>query len=302
MTARQLKFSDAWQTDRIVNVASVPQRSPFRYPGGKTWFVPYFRAWIGALPYKPALLIEPFAGGAIVGLTAAFEQLAAHTLLVELDRQVASVWQTILGDDAPWLADQITRFGFSPESVHAALDSVPDSLKAQAFQTILKNRINRGGILAQGAGRLRHGEAGKGMASRWYPETLKRRILDIYATRDRLTFVASDGLKVLSQFADQPDAAFFIDPPYTASGKRAGRRLYNCHALDHQALFAIAAQLTGAFVMTYDDTPEIRQLAARHGFEVQTVPMKNTHHTAMTELMIGRHLLEPSASVGRVSG
>ena len=26
-----------------VNVASVPQRSPFRYPGGKTWLVPQVR-------------------------------------------------------------------------------------------------------------------------------------------------------------------------------------------------------------------------------------------------------------------
>ena len=25
---------------RVVNVASVKQRSPFRYPGGKTWLVP----------------------------------------------------------------------------------------------------------------------------------------------------------------------------------------------------------------------------------------------------------------------
>ena len=29
-----------------VNVASVPQRSPFRYPGGKTWLVPYVRSWL----------------------------------------------------------------------------------------------------------------------------------------------------------------------------------------------------------------------------------------------------------------
>lgn len=28
---------------QIVNVASVPQRSPFRYPGGKTWLVPHIR-------------------------------------------------------------------------------------------------------------------------------------------------------------------------------------------------------------------------------------------------------------------
>lgn len=51
----------------IVNVASVPQRSPFRYPGGKTWLVPLIRQWLISLPKRPAELIEPFAGGAIVG-------------------------------------------------------------------------------------------------------------------------------------------------------------------------------------------------------------------------------------------
>lgn len=36
-----------------VNVASVLQRSLFRYPGGKTWFVPTFRRWIASQPVKP---------------------------------------------------------------------------------------------------------------------------------------------------------------------------------------------------------------------------------------------------------
>jgi DNA adenine methylase len=59
-----------------VNVASVPQRSPFRYPGGKTWFVPRLRQWLSYQLKKPRLLIEPFAGGGIVSLTAGFEDLA----------------------------------------------------------------------------------------------------------------------------------------------------------------------------------------------------------------------------------
>ena len=40
----------------IVNVASVPQRSPFRYPGGKTWLVPRLRRWLSSLPSKPRIL------------------------------------------------------------------------------------------------------------------------------------------------------------------------------------------------------------------------------------------------------
>src|SRR5436309_7579954 len=64
-----------------VNVASVPQRSPFRYPGGKTWLVPYVRSWLTSRAAPVSLLIEPFAGGGIAGLTAGFERLASHVIL-----------------------------------------------------------------------------------------------------------------------------------------------------------------------------------------------------------------------------
>ena len=40
-----------------VNVASVPQRSPFRYPGGKTWFVPAFRRWMQKQSKSPEVLV-----------------------------------------------------------------------------------------------------------------------------------------------------------------------------------------------------------------------------------------------------
>ena len=72
----QISLWDDTVPTPVVNVASVPQRSPFRYPGGKTWLVPRIRQWLTSLPTKPARFIEPFAGGAIVGLTVAFEQLA----------------------------------------------------------------------------------------------------------------------------------------------------------------------------------------------------------------------------------
>src|SRR2546430_325312 len=117
----------------IVNVASVPHRSPFRYPGGKTWLVPRIRRWLKRLPEKPAELLEPFAGGAIVGLTVAFEGLAERVTLVERDPDVAAVWQAILGGDALRLADRITDFPFTEENVCAALESPPDSTLERAF-------------------------------------------------------------------------------------------------------------------------------------------------------------------------
>src|SRR5690348_15168944 len=92
----------------LVNVAQIPQRSPFRYPGGKTWLVPHVRTWLKSLPTKPSMFVEPFAGGGIVSLTVAFEDLADRVLMVELDHNVAALWKTILSDDNQWLAEQIT--------------------------------------------------------------------------------------------------------------------------------------------------------------------------------------------------
>jgi DNA adenine methylase len=286
--AYQLSFFP--QPEKIVNVASVPLRSPFRYPGGKTWFVPRLRRWLASLPSKPDVLIEPFAGGGIVGLTAAFEDLAKRVILVELDHQVAAVWKTIIHGDGEWLADKIIGFDFSSEAVEAELEKTDLSTQEQAFQTIIKNRVNRGGILAPGAGKVKHGENGKGLASRWYPETLSKRIRKIIDIRDKLSFVEGDGIDVLKENAHLPEAVFFIDPPYTAGGKRAGSRLYSHSDLDHDALFRVSSRLRGDFLMTYSNDQTVRKLAQKYQLAMKEIAMKNTHHAKMTEMLIGRDL------------
>jgi DNA adenine methylase len=83
---------------------------------------------------------------------------------------------------------------------------------------------------------------------------------------------------------------FFIDPPYTASGKSAGSRLYNHCVVDHERLFSLCEKLRGDFLMTYDNAEEVCVLAKRHGFATKLVAMKNTHHAKMNELLIGRDL------------
>jgi len=288
--AVQYSLFDNSKQEAIVNVASVPQRSPFRYPGGKTWLVPSIRKWLASLPQKPCEFIEPFAGGGIVSLTVAFEALAQKVLMVELDAEVAAVWQTILNGQGEWLADRIVNFQLTPEAVRSELAPERTETRDRAFQTILRNRVNHGGILAPGSGVLKHGENGKGMASRWYPITLKKRIMDIQTVKDKIQIIQGDGLQVLRANAHCADAVFFIDPPYTAAGKKAGARLYTHNELDHEELFSVASTLSGDFLMTYDNAEGVVSLAQKHGFSVKAISMKNTHHAEMTELLIGRNL------------
>lgn len=276
--------------DKPVNVASVPQRSPFRYPGGKTWLVPLFRKWMKSFTVSPRILVEPFCGGGIIGLTTAFEKLAERVVLSELDDQMAAVWETILNGDAQWLADQIESFELSPESAKIVFAQSPRMLREIAFQTILKNRTAHGGILANGAGVIKKGENGKGILSRWYPHTIAKRIVDIQQVANRIHFIHGDAFNVLEEYKNTKEAVFFIDPPYTAGGKRAGSRLYTHSEIDHELLFSQCEMLQGDFLMTYDNAEEVISLAKKHGFKTKTVAMKNTHHAEMNELLIGRNL------------
>lgn len=285
-----LLFSDEIVLDKTVNVASVPQRSPFRYPGGKTWFVPRLREWLRSQPRQPSLLVEPFAGGGIVSLTAVFESLTDKALMIELDDEIAAVWETIVNGKAEWLASKILQFNMSRENAIKELTRTARTTSEKAFQTIVKNRTFHGGILASGAGLLNHGESGKGVLSRWYPKTLAKRLHDIDMIRQRLIFQHGNGFDVLERYQEVNDVVFFIDPPYTAGGKKAGSRLYTHSQIDHERLFSLCAKLKGDFIMTYDNADEVKALAVKNGLQAKPIPMKNTHHAAMTELVIGKDL------------
>ncbi|MES2353127.1 MAG: DNA adenine methylase [Pseudomonadota bacterium] len=271
------------------NVAQVRQLSPFRYPGGKTWLVPEVRKWLTVAKLKPSVFVEPFAGGAMAGLTVAAEGLAEHVFLGELDDDVAAVWLTILQGktkDVKWLCEQITSFDVTLENVRAILDGKPRSIRGRAFRTVVKNRMQRGGIMAAGAGLVKAGEAGRGLHSRWYPETLARRIEALQTMRNRITFEQTDAFEVVKRYSKDKNAFFFIDPPYTAGGKKAGKRLYTHNEIDHEGLFALMESVLGSVMLTYDDAPEVRALAERHAFRVEPVTMKNTHHALIRELLI----------------
>ena len=94
-------------------------------------------------------MVEPFAGGGIISLTAIFENLVETSLMVELDAKVAAVWQTIIAGEAEWLAERILNFEMSKENAIAEINTKRRLKKEKAFQTIVKNRMSHGGILAQ---------------------------------------------------------------------------------------------------------------------------------------------------------
>jgi len=163
---------------------------------------------------------------------------------------------------------------------------------------------------------LKNGENGRGIKSRWYPKTLKKRILEVNEMRERITFAKGDGLRVLRLYAlpisfsrliwsflrtfhpapnvygpyPSSNVVFFIDPPYTVGDKQAGKRLYRHYEVDHEKLFRVVGKLRTDFLMTYSKDNTVHDLAQQHNFDVEEVTMRSSHHMKMVELLIGNDL------------
>ena len=258
--------------------------SLLRYPGGKSWFLKTARKWLKGQKTRPWVIVEPFGGGASISLTAVAEDLVGRASFAERDRDVAAIWETALNGEAVWLKKQILSFKMSRKRVEERIDRKPANLRQRAFQCLLRNRTARGGVIAEGAGLIQEGEDGKGISSRWYPDTLAERLTAIAAIKHRIEFKQCDGFTLVRKFLQRKRAVFFVDPPYT----QAEKRLYTHWNINHEALFELLGRAKGDVLMTYDDTAEIRALAGKNGFRVRQISMRTSHHKKKRELMISR--------------
>lgn len=269
------------------NVAAVPHYSPFRYPGGKSWLTPIIRKWLGF--QSSNVLVEPFAGGASASLIAVIENYTDRAILIEKDEGVAAVWQTILSPFVHRFIDRILEFKISATSVADVLSTRPRTRLSLAFQTIVKNRCRRGGILAGSAGLLIRGERDRGLSSRWYPETIAKRISLIHGLRDRIEIKRSDGLLALESLGvAKKKIKLFVDPPYPKLMHTAARPLYNYCALDHSRVFNTLKSAKHDFLMTYEDTEFVLHLVREAGFSHRRITVRNVNGSPKTELLISR--------------
>lgn len=279
----QLSFLNDKIELKAPNVSQVPQYSPLRYPGGKTWLYPFAKLWLQNS--KKFELFELFAGGASVGLAAGVENWVKHVTLIEKDENIAAIWLTIFHDNPEWLAQNILHFNLSVDNINALIDKSRYDTRYKALCALVLNRINHGGILAPGSGMLKKGENGKGIRSRWYPVTLAKRIMLLAKFRHKFTALHEDAFSIFEKQVSNQSAAFFVDPPYV----KAAKRLYNHYQIDHCHVFQLAANVKGKALLTYDNTEEIVKLATQFNFQTCKILMQTTHLIKKYELLISKN-------------
>lgn len=237
--------------------------SPLRYPGGKGKVANFFKLLFLENDLLGAEYVEPYAGGASVGLSLLFEEYASHIHINDLDRSVYTFWKVAL-EQPDELCKRISaarpgvREWDRQRLVQTASD--PDEVEL-AFSTFYLNRTNRSGIIGGGiiGGR---GQRGKWkIDARWRPADSIARIEKIARFASRITLTGIDTAEYIETVLPTIVQPFlYLDPPYYGKGKGLYPSFYE-HA-DHEQISALVEGLQIPWVVSYDAEPKIEALYA----------------------------------------
>jgi DNA adenine methylase len=237
--------------------------SPLRYPGGKSCLYDLTSTILRLNKLERGDYAEPYAGGGGLALTLMFNGHVADIHINDLDPSIWSFWHSILNEthaftslieETPVTLDEWHR----QRQIH--LDQDTDDILQLGFSTFFLNRTNRSGIIkgASVIGGLDQTGNYK-LDCRFNKPDLIRRIERIEKYKSRIHLTRLDALKFLKQSKRRlPDHTFFcIDPPYFNKGKNLYTSAYS--QSDHEDVAKAIVDLDRPWIVTYDDTPEIRK-------------------------------------------
>ena len=238
-------------------VKLVSNASPLRYPGGKSKVVG--RIYQECRKEHLSSFVEPYAGGASVGLSFLLSGVVKELYLNDLDKGVYSLHKTIKTSPEALYA-LIEAYIPTKESYYNARDVIKNDYKGcteleAAWNLLIANRLAFSGIVKA--------NCMSNLYARWNPKTLIKRIEHIHQYKDHIHVFNQDAISFIEEMYWQPDSTIFIDPPYFKKGKD----LYHCYYSkeEHERLAELLHELYEGFpgadmIVIYDNHPYIEQM------------------------------------------
>lgn len=237
--------------------------SPLRYPGGKSSLIDMLGGVIHNNEFRYFQYAEPYAGGSGLALALMYGGYVSHIHINDIDPAIWSFWHSVLNH----ADDLVKMIEATPITLNERekqreiyLKSDQSDPLALGFSAFFLNRTNRSGII-KGAGVI-GGKSQTGsykIDCRFNRENLSNKIRRIYKYRDRITLYNQDAIDfMLNDCSFAKNTLFFIDPPYYNKGAALYTSFYRPE--DHAAVSQTVCTLDHPWLVTYDDTPEIRRL------------------------------------------
>lgn len=229
--------------------------SPLRYPGGKSKMIDML------LPYMDInqhieQFVEPFCGGASLGLSFLDGGYTDRLILNDKDINVYSFWKAVCGNDVEGLIDAIRCYRPNRQDYFRFRQDLEKELSEteRAFKYYVLNRCSFSGITTA--------NPMKDIAARWNPIAAEKRIRKIHSYTEKITILNEDAFSIIEEYYWGSCTVLFIDPPYF----KKGHLLYPEKFQKHEELADLINQLVreapgcANILITYDDDDFIKEL------------------------------------------
>jgi DNA adenine methylase len=231
----------------------VPSRylSPLRYPGGKGRLARFVAGLLEHQYPRPSRYIEPFAGGAGVGLRLLVDEYVEEIVINDLNPGIAAFWRAVFerSDD---LLGRLEGCDVSVGEWHRQREvylTEPGDDVELGFALFFLNRTNRSGILdARPIGGYEQGGKWK-IDARFDKKSLARRIQALSQYASRVVVREADGIDLVGEFLKDRTSFIYADPPYLQKGDHL--YLDTLGWDDHVRLAKLLSQ-GGRWLLTYD--------------------------------------------------
>lgn len=244
--------------------------SPLRYPGGKSRLANFMKLVFIENELIGEEYVEPYAGGAGIGLFLVIEEYVDRIHLNDLDRSIYAFWHAVTKNPS----DLCARIKQTDATVSewknqrekqkllrnkTGLDK--SDLLDLGFSTFFLNRTNRSGIVRGGGVIGGIEQEGKwGVKSRYNKKSLLKRIRRIANHRDKISIYNWSASKFLRhKIPNLPsESLIYLDPPYYESGQNLYQNEYTLEK--HQEVAELVSNLDKNWIVSYDNSESIRKI------------------------------------------
>ena len=219
-----------------IEVITIDNYSPLRYPGGKNKTYPYVEYIVSNNTIDT--YIEPYCGGAAVALKLLFNNKVKKIMINDFDRSIYAMWFSILNHTDEFIG-MIAESKFTMDEwyrqKHIQNNKENENLLILGFSTFYLNRTNRSGVIKGGPiGGIKQDGAYK-LDCRFNKKVLIHKVNLISSKKNKIKLYNKDALEFIASNVSKTRNSFtFFDPPYYKKGPGLYTNFYE--HIDHLEL------------------------------------------------------------------
>lgn len=265
-------------------------KSILRYPGSKARFAPLIAETIALNGGDNVTFAEPFCGGASVSIALLEEGAVESIALNDADPLIAALWACVFNvKDAQWLSDQVLSVPLTLDEWRRQKNLAPVDRREAALKCLYLNRTSFNGIIHKSGPIGGWGQEKRTLGVRFNRDRLAQRILALSAYQDRVTINNEGWEEFCNKVSQRQNTFLYLDPPYYYKAEQLYGYVFDI--TEHTKLRDYLMGLESPWLLSYDDSFEVRRLYHRRGLQARVVDNTYSTHPLGGGSFIGRELI-----------